>query len=141
MLNMPSAGAWARCTCQFHRRDCAAQTTQLGIQASAGALYASTIFIGIINSITVQPIAAEKRGVMYRERAAGMYSVFPWVAGMVGHRSCGWSATVFMAGSGCTVTPLIMLRLTGRPSLQGAMVRLPAVGGQQGLDHRYLETI
>lgn len=59
------------------------QTTQIGITASAGALYASTIFIGIINSITVQPITAEKRGVMYRERAAGMYAVFPWVAGLV----------------------------------------------------------
>ncbi|KAK9812481.1 hypothetical protein WJX73_003351 [Symbiochloris irregularis] len=58
-------------------------TDQIGITASAGALYASTIFIGIINSITVQPITAEKRGVMYRERAAGMYAIFPWLAGMV----------------------------------------------------------
>lgn len=58
-------------------------TSQLGITAVQGALYASTVFIGIINSISCQPIVAGKRGVMYREKAAGMYSVFPWVAGMV----------------------------------------------------------
>ena len=59
------------------------QTTQQGISASAGALYASTVFIGIINSISVQPIVAEKRGVMYREKAAGMFSTMPWLGGMV----------------------------------------------------------
>ncbi|KAK9865807.1 hypothetical protein WJX84_001141 [Apatococcus fuscideae] len=57
-------------------------TSQLGITAVQGALYASTVFVGIINSISCQPIVAGKRGVMYREKAAGMYSVFPWVAGM-----------------------------------------------------------
>ena len=58
-------------------------TTQNGIQTSAGALYASTVFIGIINSISVQPIIAQQRGVMYRERAAGTYSIFPWFSGIV----------------------------------------------------------
>ena len=46
--------------------------TQMGIQNVLGALYASVIFLGIINSIVLQPIAAENRGVLYRERAAGM---------------------------------------------------------------------
>lgn len=55
---------------------------QLGIQNVLGALYATVIFLGIINSIVLQPIAAENRGVMYRERAAGMYAIFPWVAAM-----------------------------------------------------------
>ena len=67
---------------------------------------ASTVFIGIINSISVQPIVSQQRGVMYRyyhvlklfceqnltrkhkmcfprERAAGTYSILPWLAGMV----------------------------------------------------------
>lgn len=60
---------------------------QLGIQAVLGSLYASTIFIGIINSIVCQPIVSENRAVMYRERAAGMYSIFPWISGMVSHSS------------------------------------------------------
>ena len=46
-------------------------TTQMGITNVLGALYASVIFLGIINSIVLQPIAAENRGVLYRERAAG----------------------------------------------------------------------
>ena len=48
-------------------------TTQLGMQSVLGALYASTIFLGIINALVLQPVAAENRGTMYRERAAGMY--------------------------------------------------------------------
>lgn len=47
-------------------------TTQQGITSVLGALYASVIFLGIINSIVLQPIAAENRGVLYRERAAGV---------------------------------------------------------------------
>ena len=43
----------------------------MGITNVLGALYASVIFLGIINSIVLQPIAAENRGVLYRERAAG----------------------------------------------------------------------
>ena len=58
-------------------------TTQNGIQTSAGALYASTLFLGIINSISVQPIIAQQRGVMYREKAAGTYAIWPWYSGIV----------------------------------------------------------
>ena len=46
--------------------------TQLGIQSVLGALYASVTFLCIINSIVLQPIVSENRGVMYRERAAGI---------------------------------------------------------------------
>ena len=67
------------------------QTTQGGIQNVLGALYASVIFLGIINSIVLQPIAAENRGVMYRERAAGMYAVFPWTLAMVSACPCASS--------------------------------------------------
>lgn len=41
-----------------------------------GALYAATLFLGVSNASTVQPVFSVERGVMYRERAAGMYSVF-----------------------------------------------------------------
>ena len=99
MLGAPKlrrqANGWRRCcpwllTAVLY----AGQTTQQGIQASAGALYASTIFIGIINSISVQPIVAEKRGVMYREKAAGMYSIGPWVSGLVRSLLPAWSGSV-----------------------------------------------
>ncbi|KAK9836331.1 hypothetical protein WJX81_006307 [Elliptochloris bilobata] len=43
-----------------------------------GSLYLSVLFLGIINSRTVQPVASEERAVSYRERAAGMYSSLPF---------------------------------------------------------------
>ena len=36
-----------------------------------------------MNSIFVQPVVSEERAVLYRERAAGMYSVEPWYLAMV----------------------------------------------------------
>ncbi|XP_042513197.1 ABC transporter G family member 31-like isoform X2 [Macadamia integrifolia] len=45
-----------------------------------GALYASCLFLGVNNSVTVQPIISVERTVFYRERAAGMYSPFPYAA-------------------------------------------------------------
>nr|QVT92296.1 ABC transporter [Salvia miltiorrhiza] len=43
-----------------------------------GALYASVMFLGINNSSSVQPVVSIERTVFYRERAAGMYSPFPF---------------------------------------------------------------
>ncbi|KAK9820341.1 hypothetical protein WJX72_009201 [[Myrmecia] bisecta] len=43
-----------------------------------GALYLAVLFLGIINSRTVQPVASHERSVMYRERAAGMYNELPF---------------------------------------------------------------
>ncbi len=40
-----------------------------------GSLYLSVLFLGIINSRTVQPVASEERAVSYRERAAGVSPV------------------------------------------------------------------
>lgn len=48
-----------------------------------GALLTSTLFLGILNSIFVQPVVSAERAVFYRERAAGMYSVGPWYLGLV----------------------------------------------------------
>jgi len=43
-----------------------------------GSLYLAMLFLGIINSMTVQPVAFTERGVMYRERASGMYHELPF---------------------------------------------------------------
>ena len=43
-----------------------------------GAMYATVLFVGINNSSGVQAVVAEERMVVYRERAAGMYSSFAY---------------------------------------------------------------
>lgn len=43
-----------------------------------GCMYAATLFIGINNSSSVQPVVGIERTVYYRERAAGMYSALPY---------------------------------------------------------------
>ncbi|KAL5580752.1 hypothetical protein UlMin_013194 [Ulmus minor] len=43
-----------------------------------GALYASCLFLGVNNAASVQPVVSIERTVFYRERAAGMYSPFPY---------------------------------------------------------------
>ncbi|XP_057977096.1 ABC transporter G family member 42-like isoform X2 [Malania oleifera] len=48
-----------------------------------GAMYVSVLFIGINNCSTVQPVVAIERTVFYRERAAGMYSAFPYAMAQV----------------------------------------------------------
>ena len=52
----------------------------MGITNVLGALYASVIFLGIINSIVLQPIAAENRGIFYRERAAGEQQILTHIS-------------------------------------------------------------
>ncbi|KAK9804995.1 hypothetical protein WJX73_009787 [Symbiochloris irregularis] len=51
-----------------------------GISNLAGALLVANIFLGTSNASTVQPVAAAQRSVMYRERAAGYYAVYPFAA-------------------------------------------------------------
>ncbi|KAK7392996.1 hypothetical protein VNO78_21446 [Psophocarpus tetragonolobus] len=48
-----------------------------------GAMYASVFFLGASNTSTVQPVVAIERTVLYRERAAGMYSELPYAIGQV----------------------------------------------------------
>ncbi|XP_057870079.1 ABC transporter G family member 36 isoform X2 [Cryptomeria japonica] len=48
-----------------------------------GALYGSTLFLGITNSSVVQPIVAVERTVFYREKAAGMYSPLPYALSQI----------------------------------------------------------
>lgn len=58
-------------------------TTQAGLLNVLGALYASVLFFAVINALTVQPVLSAERAVSYRERAAGMYSFWPWTLALV----------------------------------------------------------
>ncbi|KAL5059787.1 hypothetical protein RYX36_031391 [Vicia faba] len=48
-----------------------------------GSMYAAVLFIGVKNANSVQPVIAIERTVFYRERAAGMYSAFPYAFAQV----------------------------------------------------------
>ncbi|KAF0920709.1 hypothetical protein E2562_036412, partial [Oryza meyeriana var. granulata] len=50
---------------------------------AVGSMYAAVLYIGVQNSGCVQPVVAVERTVFYRERAAGMYSGFPYAFGQV----------------------------------------------------------
>ncbi|KAH7442213.1 hypothetical protein KP509_03G077000 [Ceratopteris richardii] len=52
--------------------------TEQGLLNVMGAMYGAVMFVGISNCSTVQPVVAVERTVFYRERAAGMYSAFPY---------------------------------------------------------------
>ena len=52
-----------------------------------GSMFAAVIFIGIQNASSVQAVVAIERAVFYRERAAGMYSAFPYAFGQVSNNT------------------------------------------------------
>ncbi|WVZ73261.1 hypothetical protein U9M48_021589 [Paspalum notatum var. saurae] len=58
-------------------------TTPQDLLDAMGSMYAAVLFIGVMNSTSVQPVVAVERTVFYRERAAGMYSAFPYAFGQV----------------------------------------------------------
>ena len=58
-------------------------TTQAGLLNVLGALYATVLFFAVINALIVQPVLSAERAVSYRERAAGMYSFWPWTLALV----------------------------------------------------------
>ncbi|XXG85868.1 hypothetical protein AAC387_Pa11g0879 [Persea americana] len=45
-----------------------------------GALYCAAVFLGMNSSSSIQPVISIERTVFYREKAAGMYSPFPYAA-------------------------------------------------------------
>ncbi|KAL0915541.1 hypothetical protein M5K25_015967 [Dendrobium thyrsiflorum] len=57
--------------------------TQQDLFNAMGSMYAAMLFMGVSYSTVVQPIVAIERMVFYRERAAGMYSAFPYAFGQV----------------------------------------------------------
>ncbi|KAF0898587.1 hypothetical protein E2562_008172 [Oryza meyeriana var. granulata] len=48
-----------------------------------GSMYSAVMFIGVLNSQSVQPVVSVERTVFYRERAAGLYSALPYAFGQV----------------------------------------------------------
>ncbi|WOG90844.1 hypothetical protein DCAR_0310090 [Daucus carota subsp. sativus] len=50
------------------------------IQVVMGALFSAVMFLGVNNAASVQPVVSIERTVFYREKAAGMYSPFPYAA-------------------------------------------------------------
>lgn len=55
-------------------------TSIANVQNVLGLLFSMAIFLGMFNSITVQPLCSSERLVFYRERACSMYSPVPYVA-------------------------------------------------------------
>ena len=53
-----------------------------------GALYSAALFLGVNNSSSIQPVVSIERTVFYREKAAGMYSPFPYASAQVRGFGC-----------------------------------------------------
>ncbi|XP_060973818.1 pleiotropic drug resistance protein 1 isoform X2 [Cannabis sativa] len=62
-----------------------------------GSMYCAVLFIGIQNASSVQPVVSVERSVFYREKAAGMYSAFPYSFGQYGT----FSQDSLSLGQGC----------------------------------------
>ncbi|KAK3219635.1 hypothetical protein Dsin_013605 [Dipteronia sinensis] len=56
---------------------------QQDIINAMGSMYTAVLFLGVQNAGAVQPVVAVERTVFYRERAAGMYSTFPYAFAQV----------------------------------------------------------
>ncbi|XP_030479880.1 pleiotropic drug resistance protein 1 [Cannabis sativa] len=59
------------------------RTTQKDLLNAMGSMYAAVFFIGVHNGSSVRKVVAIERTVYYREKAAGMYSAFPYVFAQV----------------------------------------------------------
>ncbi|MFS7950561.1 putative ABC-2 type transporter [Helianthus anomalus] len=59
------------------------RSTQRDLINAMGSMYAATLFLGVQNTSSVQPVVSVERTVFYRERAAGMYSALPYAFAQV----------------------------------------------------------
>lgn len=59
------------------------RSKQQDILNAMGSMYAAVLFLGVTNSSSVQPVVSVERTVVYRERAAGMYSALPYAFAQV----------------------------------------------------------
>ncbi|XP_008461059.1 pleiotropic drug resistance protein 1-like [Cucumis melo] len=59
------------------------RTTYINMFNSIGAMYTASLFLGIQNAGAIQPVVSIERTVYYRERAAGLYSAFPYAFAQV----------------------------------------------------------
>jgi hypothetical protein len=48
-----------------------------------GIVYGSALFLGFMNYSILQPVVATERDVLYREKAAGMYSTLAYAIAQV----------------------------------------------------------
>lgn len=62
---------------------CVLRDTTQDLYTVMGALYSACMFLGVSNSSSVQPVVSIERTVFYRERAAGMYSAYPYAFAQV----------------------------------------------------------
>lgn len=51
-----------------------------------GIVYGSALFLGFMNCSILQPVVATERVVLYREKAAGMYSTMAYAIAQVSKR-------------------------------------------------------
>ncbi|GLT76273.1 hypothetical protein SLA2020_479430 [Shorea laevis] len=58
-------------------------TKQQDLTNLLGAMYSAVFFLGVSNASAVQPVVSIERTVVYRERAAGMYSALPYAVAQV----------------------------------------------------------
>jgi hypothetical protein len=79
-LVLSFVSAWIIGTFYWSRGDNYASTGD--ILAILGALFIAFSFCGLVNFQMIIPTFFMERPVMYRERAARMYAVFPWVQSM-----------------------------------------------------------
>lgn len=59
------------------------RSKQQDVLNAMGSLYAAVLFLGVTNSSSVQPVISVERMVVYREKAAGMYSALPYAFAQV----------------------------------------------------------
>lgn len=62
---------------------CCRAYLEVNLRSVMGSMYGATLFIGVNNASTVQPVVAIERTIFYRERAAGMYSAIPYAIAQV----------------------------------------------------------
>lgn len=73
-----------------------------------GSMYAAVLFLGVQNASAVQPVVAVERTVFYRERAAGMYSAFPYAFGQVKFEGLSYTNKNFLSNSSKRMLKLVL---------------------------------
>jgi hypothetical protein len=86
--------------------------TLLGLMDILGALYSTTVFMGIANCLIILPVINGERAVFYRERASGMYNTLAYTMAQ------GMVELPYLLAQGIIYT--IMVRSRGSKPAPGA---------------------
>eukprot|EP00884_Botryococcus_braunii_P019076 jgi/Botrbrau1/5852/Bobra.0366s0033.1 len=70
------------------------------VQNVMGIIYSSVSYQGMFNLVTVMPVVASERLVLYRERAASMYGTFPYVMAL------GWVEVPYILAQTALFVPV-----------------------------------